>query len=218
MFSEKYLEMLIQVLQYLTPDYLQCDRIIREVLEEGRASFHENLSRMEGKELKKKQTEGQQYAMIFMFWWQLFMFIILMSFLLSCISQFAQYHQMTIDNDEIQKLRQKLNITTPMRSGTVTPMSTVSSAIIQGNSSGINSISSGLGSNGMLRTSVVRHHYSLMTSPTCQSPYSTVHNISSSISTPLAISQEAQPKVLNKTATSVDGNNHNPNFEAKKRE
>jgi hypothetical protein len=33
--SEKYLQMLINLLQYLTPDGLQVDEIIREVLEEG---------------------------------------------------------------------------------------------------------------------------------------------------------------------------------------
>ena len=36
------------------------------------------------------------------------MMVILMSFLLSCVAQFAQYHQMTIDSEEIAKLKQKL--------------------------------------------------------------------------------------------------------------
>lgn len=36
------------------------------------------------------------------------MMVILLSFLLSCVAQFAQYHQMTIDSEEIAKLKQKL--------------------------------------------------------------------------------------------------------------
>jgi len=80
--SEAYLEIIIQVLQYLTPDYLHCDRIIREILEEGRASFHQGLSATSTVQTGSKKDKGfgavngemsnrgHSYAMILMFWWQ----------------------------------------------------------------------------------------------------------------------------------------------------
>ena len=89
-------------------------QIIRQVLEEGRASFHRDIGSQSGVGVGGKrgserssekggdkgsvqpvpvQSVGQYYAMLIMFWWNLFMFIILMSFLISCITQFAQYHQ-----------------------------------------------------------------------------------------------------------------------------
>lgn len=117
--SEAYLEMIIQLLQYLTPDYLHCDKIIREILEEGRASFHQGVNGASPTQVGSKRDKsvpssgdtsnrGHSYAMILMFWWQVFMMVILLSFLLSCVAQFAQYHQMTIDTEEIAKLKQKL--------------------------------------------------------------------------------------------------------------
>ena len=85
--SEAYLEMIIQVLQYLTPDYLHCDKIIREILEEGRASFHQGLSTTTAVQSGSKKDKGfvgmsgettnrgHSYAMILMFWWQVNYFI-----------------------------------------------------------------------------------------------------------------------------------------------
>ena len=92
-------------------------QIIRQVLEEGRASFHRDIGSPSGVGVGGKrgserssekggniqqpvpvQSVGQYYATLIMFWWNLFMFIILMSFLISCITQFAQYHQVGLCN------------------------------------------------------------------------------------------------------------------------
>lgn len=85
--SESYLEMIILVLQYLSPDYLRCDKIIREILEEGRASFHKGLSTTPTASVVSKKdtkgvtadnsTGGHTYAMILMFWWQVSIFNII---------------------------------------------------------------------------------------------------------------------------------------------
>ena len=46
-----------------------------------------------------------------MFYWQLFMGLLLFSFALSCVSQFAQFYQMTLDQIESNKLREMLSST-----------------------------------------------------------------------------------------------------------
>ena len=46
-----------------------------------------------------------------MFYWQMFMGLLLLSFALSCISQFAQFYQMTLDQIESNKLREMLSST-----------------------------------------------------------------------------------------------------------
>jgi hypothetical protein len=104
--SEKYLQMLINLLQYLTPDSLQIDEIIREVLEEGRASFQNLEKKGAGPEIIKKSS--QSIASKIALYWQLFMGMLLFSFFLSCISQFAQFYQMSLDQIESNELREKL--------------------------------------------------------------------------------------------------------------
>lgn len=128
--SEKYLEILIQLLQQLTPDSLHCDKIIREVLEESRNSFHKQVTEsMSAAEIISKNGDSYSYnskkvgggslssasksssssiANQVFFWWQMFMAFILLSFFLSCVSHFAQYHQLTLDNEEIRKLKKQL--------------------------------------------------------------------------------------------------------------
>lgn len=126
--SEKYLEILIQLLQQLTPDSLQCDKIIREVLEESRSSFHKQVTdSMNAADVGSKRSGGSggsssssksssSVANQVFFWWQMFMAFILLSFFLSCVAHFAQYHQLTLDNEEIRKLKKQLGIFSPVNS------------------------------------------------------------------------------------------------------
>jgi hypothetical protein len=45
---------------------------------------------------------------VFFFWWKVFMSCVLCTFALSCISQFAQYYKMTLDQEASDKLRSRL--------------------------------------------------------------------------------------------------------------
>lgn len=53
-------------------------------------------------------SSGSSTAEYMMFWWQLFMTTLLVLFFLSCISQFAQYYQLTLDREDSNKLRKRL--------------------------------------------------------------------------------------------------------------
>lgn len=97
------------MLQKLTPDSLHVDQTIREVLEESRASFHKNHPMTKSSAPPVPQEHHLHLAAILMFWWQIVMAVILFSFLMSCISQFAQFYQLTLDNEELTVLRQKLS-------------------------------------------------------------------------------------------------------------
>ena len=178
------MELLIVTLQRLTPDSLNLDNTIRQVLEDSRASFHRgipkdgkpldtnnlnnlnnisinsvqigrganvvgetvgatvatvlsheidvvggpgpasiphlNVAAISSAELATKalssastttttttSTEASLAATL-MYYWQIVMTLILLSFLTSCISQFAQHYKMTLDNEEISRLRAKL--------------------------------------------------------------------------------------------------------------
>ena len=101
--SEKYVQMLIQTLQYLAPDNWNIDGVIKEILEDMRASF-QNYQSTKANDDKK----GSYSASTFLFWWQLFMGLLLFSFFVSCISQFAQHYQFLIDTEESNKLRSRL--------------------------------------------------------------------------------------------------------------
>ena len=113
--SEKYLEYLIRSLQYLAPDSWRIDQMIRDVLVESRESF-KKLEDSADSPAKPMSS----LASSFVFYWQLLMTIMLATFLLSCISQFAQHHQLQIDMVESEKLRRRLppgvlqSITSPM--------------------------------------------------------------------------------------------------------
>jgi len=45
---------------------------------------------------------------VFVFWWKIFMTLILTTFLMSCITQFAQYYQLTIDQKISNNMRAAL--------------------------------------------------------------------------------------------------------------
>lgn len=102
--SEKYVELLIICLQTLAPDSLHVDQVIREIIEDARESF-KNLDTRKDKD---GASASSGMASTFLFWWQILMAILLGSFLLSCMSQFAQHHQMQLDMEESNKLRAKL--------------------------------------------------------------------------------------------------------------
>ena len=72
-----------------------------QVLEEGRASF-QNLEKVES------TSPGSTAAASVMFYWQMIMFFLLFSFALSCVSQFTQFYQMTLDQEKSNKLRELL--------------------------------------------------------------------------------------------------------------
>ena len=100
------MEMRIKLLQYLAPDGLNIDSLIREVLEETKSSF-ENMSR--GVEVKEKKggdkaTPGE----LFFFYWQLLMMVLLAAFALSCVSVIAQHRQLVLDNAVSKRLRNRL--------------------------------------------------------------------------------------------------------------
>lgn len=137
--SEEYLEHLIQLLQFISPDQLHLDQYIREVLEEGRESF-KHLSKQVTKgapvpslstiaaPFSDSQGASSSSSMsnpstgdIFYFWWQIFTVLLLIAFFISCISHFAQYYQLTIDQEDSNKLRNRLPHS--VREGLVSPTS-----------------------------------------------------------------------------------------------
>jgi hypothetical protein len=109
-FSEYYLELLIQILQYVVHDSFQVDHIIREVLEEGRASFQKISVEGGSAASTSTSTLPRTKTQTFMFFWQTIMLTFLFVFFASSISQFAQYYQMNIDNEEINDLRDQLEL------------------------------------------------------------------------------------------------------------
>jgi hypothetical protein len=117
--SEKYVEWLIQTLQYFTPDKFQLDVYIREVIEDGRESFR-------NKALNVAVTTEKRSPTNFFFYWHLFMGLLLLVFLMSCISQFAQHYQMTIDNEELAKYRARLE-----ESKVITSVDTTKSTLVR---------------------------------------------------------------------------------------
>lgn len=102
--SAEYMELMINLLQRLTPDSLQLDHYIRQALEESRESFHKNVHKGEAVD----EAGGGGIGQAFMFWWQIFMTSVLTMFFLSCISHFAQFYQLTLDQEDSNKLRRRL--------------------------------------------------------------------------------------------------------------
>jgi hypothetical protein len=110
-YSEEYLELLINVLQQISPDQLKLDSVIREVLEEGRESF-KNLSQ-NGAEggagaVNNETADSMSVGAVFMIWWKFIMMALLSGFFISCVSHFAQYYQMLLDQEDSNKLRRRL--------------------------------------------------------------------------------------------------------------
>jgi len=115
--TEDYLEKFIQAIEICLPDRFNLDKKVRQVFEEGRDSFR-NLDPQKvgttgpgiagsGGGLgtgSKKVTAGELIG----FWWKIFMASLLCFFFLSCISHFAQYYQLTVDQDDSRKLRKRL--------------------------------------------------------------------------------------------------------------
>ena len=53
-------------------------------------------------------SSSMSVGSIFMLWWKFIMTSLLLAFFLSCISHFAQYYQMTLDQEDSNKLRRRL--------------------------------------------------------------------------------------------------------------
>lgn len=127
------MEMFIKMLQYLIPDRLNLDEMIRDAFEEGRESFQnlskKSLSSDASDIASPSATAGKtthSAGEIFLFWWQIFMASLLVVFFLSCISHFAQYYQLTVDQEESNKLRKRL-LATPSSSTKSASSSSVTS-------------------------------------------------------------------------------------------
>jgi hypothetical protein len=121
------MEVLIRSLQHVVPDSFQLDQRIREVLEEGRESFKSIGNKNNGginsrsgigskisggDETKTAAASSVGIEMstgaVFLFWWKILMCTLLCLFFMSCVSQFAQYYQMTLDQADSNKLRKRL--------------------------------------------------------------------------------------------------------------
>jgi hypothetical protein len=105
----------------MAPDSLQIDHTIRKLLEEGRGSFQQfstTSSNVSAPGPRYTSTSAyfsfpdlhfSSVSEAFSFYWQIvFMRSILLLFLLSCITQFAQYYQLILDREDSQKLRERL--------------------------------------------------------------------------------------------------------------
>ena len=254
-------------MQQLSPDYLQCDKIIRDVLEESRNSFHKQLnSNLKSgdaatvMEIVKRNGDSyvistktsnnnnnniahHSYANQVFFWWQFLMGVILISFFISCISHFAQYHQLQVDEAEIKKLKHKLGILTPAHSPTKEgPTSCFNNTFNMTNKSNITSHNN----DNNLRDSkdkILRQYgYSTSVSSSLSSPYmsdpsvllssvissvssastnnqninnTSANNTTSSSSNQSVLSHEAQPK---KSAQAVAADNKRDAQTSKKKE
>lgn len=53
-------------------------------------------------------SEGMSLGELFSLWWKFIMTALLLAFFVSCISHFAQYYQMTLDQEDSNKLRRRL--------------------------------------------------------------------------------------------------------------
>lgn len=114
--SEEYLEMIIRILQRLSPDHLDMDTAIREVLEQGRESFQRKIPHRSTTqepviipaEAAAVGTGSSNISEQVFFAWQLFMAAVLVTFALSCFSEFAQYYQRVLDSKVIDKLKLRL--------------------------------------------------------------------------------------------------------------
>lgn len=91
---------MILLLQHWTPDSLDLDHSIRNCLEYLKESFHKNLN---------TNDEESPPTKLLVFWWKMFMFMLISSFFLSCISHFAQYYQLLLDRNDSEKLRNRLH-------------------------------------------------------------------------------------------------------------
>lgn len=106
--SEEYLETLIRTLQQISPDQLHLDQCIREVIEEGRESFKNFGKTNNNKSVHEEKEITLSTGVLFMVWWKVVMILLISVFFLSCISHFAQYYQMTIDQADSNMLRKRL--------------------------------------------------------------------------------------------------------------
>lgn len=93
--SEEYMDVIIRILQNLAPDWMHIDQLIREAVQQTQLAF-------------RRGTVGTQAPSTLGYIWNFIMFALISLFLCSCISQFAQYTQLTQDNEASDKMRERL--------------------------------------------------------------------------------------------------------------
>ena len=98
------MESLIGILQRLTPDSLNLDEMIRDSFEGIRSSSHSAVAAAHSGEASVESS-----GISFKFLWGAMMTTILCFFLISCISQFAQFYQTMLNGLESDRLRSLLS-------------------------------------------------------------------------------------------------------------
>lgn len=116
--SEEYIALCISYIKIIFPESLQIDSYVSQLLDEARKGFHRNLKSSQAatasiaastiEHTLDTSTSSSSLSASFLFWWHNIMFVLLSGFFLSCISQFAQHYQMTIDQHESNILRKRL--------------------------------------------------------------------------------------------------------------
>ena len=101
--SEKYMERLILALQSLIPDSLNQDETVRQIFEGVRASSHSAVT------AAARGEHPEKSGLTLSFLWGSMMSVILCFFLISCIQQFAQFYQATLNGLESERLRSVLS-------------------------------------------------------------------------------------------------------------
>lgn len=102
--SEEHLDTLIQVLQRITPDALHLDKYIHDTLKElKKSTLGENGAIAAGESRKVDSSALKSFMLV----WQVFMTIVLIYFVLSCVQHFAQYYQSVLDSEKEKKISAK---------------------------------------------------------------------------------------------------------------
>lgn len=129
--SEEYLEIIIRLLQHLLPDSWELDHVIRDILEQGRESFQRKLHESQQQhqqqpnvtdpdsllassstilpnDASQQHPHNSALSEQLMILWNIFMTLVLTTFFLSCLAEFAQCYQRVLDDKDAQILRQRV--------------------------------------------------------------------------------------------------------------
>jgi hypothetical protein len=105
--SERHMESLIGMMQSAAPDSLGLDAAIRESFEGIRSSSHSAVAAAHSG--GSPEAGGEGGGLSFKFLWGAMMSVILCFFLISCISQFAQFYQTMLNGLESERLHSLLS-------------------------------------------------------------------------------------------------------------
>lgn len=104
LFSEEHLNELIWGLQKITPDHLHLDEFIRDALEDIREQSHAGIRTHDATQndhiISGGRVSTSDHALHHsnvLAYWSMLMTCVLLYFTLSCVEQFAQFYQATID-------------------------------------------------------------------------------------------------------------------------